>query len=243
LVAKLLEKIKSQSIPLGEISEIKDGIIQSRIGEELFLKKKLDDDSKKLLFGKDIVKYNITFNNNWVNYKPNEMMKLELKRVKGAPGLRLRSKEIFERNKILTRQTADEIIAAYDMENYYYSNTLHGTTIFNTQYHPLYVLALLNSKLITWYYRSTTAEEGKVFAQIKIGLLRLLPVKKESKENQRPIISLVEKILAITRDDDYLDNPAKQAKVKKLEKQIDQMVYKLYGLTDEEIKIVEGKDV
>jgi len=37
----------------------------------------------------------------------------------------------------------------------------------------------------------------------------------------------------------YLQNPAKQAKVKEYEKQIDQMVYKLYGLIPEEIKIVE----
>ena len=47
-------------------------------------------------------------------------------------------------------------------------------------------------------------------------------------------------ILSITKDDDYLDNPDNQAKVKKLEKEIDQLVYKLYELTPEEIKIVEG---
>ena len=46
-------------------------------------------------------------------------------------------------------------------------------------------------------------------------------------------------ILSITKDDDYLENPDKQAKVKKLEKEIDQLVYKLYELTPEEIKIVE----
>jgi len=39
---------------------------------------------------------------------------------------------------------------------------------------------------------------------------------------------------------DYLENPQKQAKVKELERQIDQMVYKLYGLTEEEIRTVKG---
>ena len=58
-------------------------------------------------------------------------------------------------------------------------------------------------------------------------------------------------ILAITKDEDYLQSPDKQAKVRDLEKQIDpvrcllssgvdQMVYKLYDLTPEEIAIVEG---
>lgn len=59
-------------------------------------------------------------------------------------------------------------------------------------------------------------------------------------EDQNGVIKLVDKILAITKDEDYLQNPTKQAKVQDYEREIDQMVYKLYGLTDEEIKIVEG---
>lgn len=39
---------------------------------------------------------------------------------------------------------------------------------------------------------------------------------------------------------DYLENSTKKAEVKEYEKQIDQMVYKLYGLTNEEIDIIEG---
>jgi hypothetical protein len=54
-------------------------------------------------------------------------------------------------------------------------------------------------------------------------------------------IDFNDKILAIIKDDDYLTNSTKQAKVNEYEHQIDQMVYKLYGLTEEEIKIVEGR--
>ncbi|MFH1561921.1 MAG: hypothetical protein ABIF11_00685 [Nitrospirota bacterium] len=56
---------------------------------------------------------------------------------------------------------------------------------------------------------------------------------------QQPFIALVDKILAITKDDDYLTNPTKQSKVKEYERQIDQIVYELYGLTEDEIKIIE----
>jgi len=55
------------------------------------------------------------------------------------------------------------------------------------------------------------------------------------------IVDFVDHILAVTKDDDYLTNPAKQAKVKEYEHQIDEMVYELYGLTPEEIAIVEGR--
>ena len=44
---------------------------------------------------------------------------------------------------------------------------------------------------------------------------------------------------AITKDSNYLQNMDKQAKVHDLEKHIDQIVYKLYDLTEDEIKIVE----
>jgi adenine-specific DNA-methyltransferase len=70
--------------------------------------------------------------------------------------------------------------------------------------------------------------------------MKQLPIKKSTKIGQKPFIDLVNKILEITKSDNYLENTVKQAKVKEYEKQIDQLVYKLYGLTSEEIKIVEN---
>jgi len=49
----------------------------------------------------------------------------------------------------------------------------------------------------------------------------------------------VNKILSLTQSENYLENPQKQAKVKEYQRRIDQLVYKLYDLTDEEIRIVE----
>ena len=49
----------------------------------------------------------------------------------------------------------------------------------------------------------------------------------------------VNQILFLTQSENYLENPQKQAKVKQYQRQIDQLVYKLYDLTDEEIKIIE----
>ena len=54
--------------------------------------------------------------------------------------------------------------------------------------------------------------------------------------NQQPFITLVDKILAAKQKDPNADTSA-------LERQIDEMVYELYGLTPEEIAIVEGKEL
>lgn len=67
-----------------------------------------------------------------------------------------------------------------------------------------------------------------------------MPIEEIAKEKQKPFIKIVDKALTISKTDDYLENSAKQAKVKKYEKQIDKMVYDLYDLTPEEIAIVEN---
>ncbi|MCM8811304.1 MAG: hypothetical protein NC917_06640, partial [Candidatus Omnitrophica bacterium] len=64
------------------------------------------------------------------------------------------------------------------------------------------------------------------------------PITPQNEHIVKQIEDLVNQILSITQSEDYLENKQKQEK--ELEKQIDQLVYKLYGLTEEEIKIIEG---
>ena len=102
-----------------------------------------------------------------------------------------------------------------------------------------YLVSLLNSTLFAFWLRHRGKMQGNNYQIDKEPLINL-PILKPSQSDQKPFIILVDKILAITEDDDYLENLTKQAKVKEYERQIDQMVYKLYGLTDKEIKIVEA---
>lgn len=100
----------------------------------------------------------------------------------------------------------------------------------------------LDAKLVEWFYYwfvYNRAIRTMHFDKYYIGKL---PVKDIDLKAQQPFITLVDQILSITKDDDYLTNPAKQARVKELEHQIDQMVYRLYGLTEAEIRIVAGKE-
>ncbi|GAH55741.1 unnamed protein product, partial [marine sediment metagenome] len=102
-----------------------------------------------------------------------------------------------------------------------------------------YILAVLNSELIEWFYKKTTVPKAGGFFIYKVMYLKNIPLKEISIDNQKPFIDLVDKIFTITKEDDYLVNSTKQAKVKEYEYQIDQIVYKLYDLTEEEIKVIE----
>jgi hypothetical protein len=76
-------------------------------------------------------------------------------------------------------------------------------------------------------------EEGRVFAQVKTVVLKELPIKEISKESQQPFIDKVNEILLLKTEDSKTDTQV-------LEQEIDAMVYELYGLSVEEIAIVEG---
>ncbi|PIY79672.1 MAG: hypothetical protein COY81_01370 [Candidatus Pacebacteria bacterium CG_4_10_14_0_8_um_filter_43_12] len=101
-----------------------------------------------------------------------------------------------------------------------------------------YVLALLNSKLFyTWlYFRGKRKGETLELTGTPVSEI---PIKEISINNQNPFIDMVDRILNITSKNDYNPHkpPIEQAS---LEKRIDQMIYELYGLTDEEIEIVES---
>ena len=98
------------------------------------------------------------------------------------------------------------------------------------------ILALLNSKLLDWLFRKTsTNNHCNMYELID------LPVPNASELQQQQIIDLVDKILAAKKDCRVKhSNDSELVDTSKLEKQIDALVYDLYGLTDDEIKIIES---
>ena len=92
-----------------------------------------------------------------------------------------------------------------------------------------FALALLNSKLLDWLFRKTSTNN-----HCNMYELVDLPIPSATPAQQKPIIALVDKILAAKKA-----NP--QADTSKEEAEIDRLVYALYGLSEDEVKIVEGR--
>jgi hypothetical protein len=93
-----------------------------------------------------------------------------------------------------------------------------------------YLCGLLNSKYLRYLYEQNVKEEGRVFPQVKLEKLKILPI--VIANNQQPIIALVNQILSAKKE-----NPA--ADTSELELEIDRLVYELYGLTEEEVGVIE----
>lgn len=159
----------------------------------------------------------------------------------GPYGLhRPRQKKYFDNPKIIFINMFVDVGFTYDEnDNYYFGFSFSSILQKDNRYDLKFILAILNSRFAqSWFYKNGKKRGAGV--DIGVEKLRLFPIKDISQTVQEPFILLVAQILAITKDKDHANNPAKQAKVKKLERQIDQMVYGLYGLTPGDIAVVEG---
>jgi hypothetical protein len=146
--------------------------------------------------------------------------------------LRPRRQKLFEEPKILIRQTANRIIAAYDDEKWYCLKSGIIIQLPNeTNLSYKYLLGLLNSSLMDFLYNDLVNEDNRIFPEVKPIQLFKLPIKIADESIQNKISNWVESIIILKREGKATNN---------LENQIDQMVYELYGLTEEEIKIVEN---
>jgi type II restriction/modification system DNA methylase subunit YeeA len=231
-VITLINKLELKGILFEECCEIIWGIKPYQTGyglpkqTEEMIKNRIyhsntliDETWKPLIVGSNINNYSID--------------KKNIQYIKYGKNLMYPSSQIkMDNPKILIRQTSDKIRAYYDDEKFYCQNSIF---IITSQSMDLkYLLALLNSKLVNFYYATKNPQEGKVFAEIKPSVIKSIPLILDSNLiNFEYVISLVDQILTAKKSDPKADTTT-------LEKAIDQLVYQLYGLTEEEIKIVEG---
>ncbi|MEO5357391.1 MAG: Eco57I restriction-modification methylase domain-containing protein [Nitrospirae bacterium YQR-1] len=141
----------------------------------------------------------------------------------------------FEKPKIVTPDIASGCQMTVDERGLYHTTTIYSFIFKKTVKESLkYFLSILNSRLF-WYFLTTTGSvlRGNYF-RFKTNYLMPFPIPRGlSLNEQQPFITLVDKILTLKQNDSKADTTA-------IEREIDQMVYKLYGLTPEEIEIVEN---
>ncbi len=132
----------------------------------------------------------------------------------------------FQKPKIIWQAISKRMAFAYDQSGDYYCDV---TTYFMTGNNLKYILAILNSKLFE-YALLKIYLEGDTFKS-KNAIIQNFPVPQIS-ERTTKLVNIVDNIISVKQT-----NPS--ANTSALEAEIDKIVYQLYGLTEEEIKIVE----
>ncbi|EAL1989246.1 class I SAM-dependent DNA methyltransferase [Campylobacter jejuni] len=149
---------------------------------------------------------------------------------------REREEKFFKKGeeKIISQVRCIEPIFVYSNENFYGSRALFF--IQTCRINLKYLTGVLNSKLIAFWLKHKGKIQGNLFKIDKEPLLNIPVVNINSKNEKlaNKLISLVDEILKAKEQD-------KNANIQELENKINSIVYKLYNLTEEEIKIIEGK--
>jgi hypothetical protein len=96
-----------------------------------------------------------------------------------------------------------------------------------------YLLALLNSKLMNYLYKRKSKSTKTVFSEIQARTVRQLPIVSVEPSVEASVLALVERILKAKGSEADADTAV-------LEGKIDRLVYELYGLTEEEVSLVEA---
>jgi hypothetical protein len=132
----------------------------------------------------------------------------------------------------------------YDDANRLINDTCVEIKTLDSKLEKKFLLAYYQSNFCNWYAYNLIYNRAIRTMDFIDYYINQIPIPKsviDTPGRQENMVEIVDQILAITKDEDYCANPAKQAKVKEYERQIDQMVYELYDLTPEEIAVVEGQ--
>ena len=255
----LLEKIISNSEQLGKFARPCSGFNPYEVGKgekpaggphtlatikekPYHSETKLGDDWKPAIIGRDLGRYNLNITGiRWVKYG----------HWLAAP----RDPENYQGNRILVQEIVGgsdrRIIAAYYDQELYYSRDVIPIKIEKDILNAFYLLGLINSRLLSWFHHKRDPKAKKqLFPKVLVSDLRNLPIRpidfsdpNDRKRHDR-MVSLVDTMLNLHKKLQSSKTPHEietlQRRIAATDNQIDRLVYELYDLTEEEIKIVEG---
>ena len=240
----ILRKIRENTLEVEDICSVNYGLRPvSKIKDEnkyTFIKKSnYSNNYKKYFEGKDMGKWLIQ-KNEFIDYKREKMYNAMFP-------------ELFENEKLVglcTLSDIEKLRFNYDFENMYCNHSVAVLTLWykfqnvenstiqrtinkekienSKQFSYQYLQAILNSKLIKFYVAELLYDGTHFYPNH----MKALPIKKADSKVQHKFISIVEDIY-----NELKQNP--QANIIHLEDQIDIMVYKLYELTYEEVKVID----
>ncbi len=174
----------------------------------------------KTLIGQDLKKYTIIWNSTYLPITHKEYLRLN---------------NFFDSELIYLRRVDSMLEASLSTQTHYgFNKNVYGIKRNrNCEYSVLFLLGCINSKAVNFYYKKRfSTKKTDTFPEIQTYLYEQLPIPSATSSQQKEIISLVDTILSKKKTNPQTDTSAE-------EKKIDKLVYELYRLEPEEIRIVE----
>lgn len=144
--------------------------------------------------------------------------------------------------KILLRQTGDSLVGAIDTQRYLCMNNMHVLVPRDEDLNLNYVLALINSKALNWYYQTLNPEAGEALAEVKKANVDRLPIPLTEKSIQSKIGALALRISEYISRLRECGESGRAVVRRVLDNDIEQLnhlVYDVFNLSSEEREVIE----
>ena len=141
--------------------------------------------------------------------------------------------KFYTGERFTIRETGSVLTVTYLSKNIYVNRSLYTFIRKDESISIKYLVGCLNSRLIQYCYSEKFKAPTELFPKIRIGQTKMLPIPVPNIEQENEVISIVDKILK---------NKENNMDTSILENELNNIVYQLYGLTDDEIAIVEGNN-
>ena len=139
--------------------------------------------------------------------------------------------EDFNKPKIVWMDLSDVPTFAYDGNAQFANNTVY---FLSGRENLLYLRGYLNSKIASYLFAQIGSTSGVGTTRWQAFTMERLLVPRATSDKQSQIVRFVDQILSERRENPYADTSL-------IEQAIDRLVYRLYGLTDEEAAVIEDK--
>ncbi|MFX1449648.1 MAG: N-6 DNA methylase [Promethearchaeota archaeon] len=141
-------------------------------------------------------------------------------------GINYKNPEIYVPNRVIIRQLSEGrlICATIEPEGAYTSQSIYNI---NTNLNPYYLLGIINSKIISYYFAKIFGSYKTLFPRILIEYIKKLPLVLAEKNIEEQIAKLVKKILDLNKRE---INEGKKFCIMDFQPQIDSLIFNLYGL-------------
>ena len=137
--------------------------------------------------------------------------------------------EEFDKEKIVYQEICLNASYSFDDTGSFVANTAYIMT--SSNYNLKVLLGLLNSKFYWWFFTKNNISLGNSGIRMLAMFIEKIPIPKPDKKTESELVALVDKII---------DGKKKGADTSEFEREIDLAVYRLYGLSDEEIRTVKN---
>jgi len=242
----ILDKVRGKAKPLSDFAIASTGLKAYQIGKgkptqtaqiknsrTFHSDDRKNDTYKKYLEGRDVCRYYLGWSGKYLSY--------------GNWLAEPRKSVPFNGARILIRQIPSppphSINAVFSDKEFL--NDINSMVVFDFKCEALYLLAVLNSKITTFWFANTFDKfQRKTFPQFKVKELATFPIPSANQAEQEKIAKKAQTILDLNKElqatstNTDKHNSLKR-EIEKLDSEIDEAIYKLYGFRNEEIRTIE----